>query len=190
MTQSTVPQTLHRLQVRTTDDPLFETVARLVNPPTEEVDKSVFLPAYAGFNIGTGADVDISYFGATPSDRPWATPRRRFDRHLRTDELWVVTEGDFYVPMAACRRPNDPEDLPRAQDMLCFFVKRGDLFVVRPNVWHAGPWAAQPGMAVRFFMLLSGHRKADSGSNVDHIVRDFEGESAIVPDVDASGQPR
>src|ERR1700737_5006868 len=133
MSRPTVQTTIHRLKVRATDDPLFDTVARLVNPPAGEPTQTTFLPAYAGFNIGTGADVDISYFGAPPSDRPWDSPRGRFDRHLRTEELWVVAEGDFYVPMAVCRRPDDPQDSPRHEDMLCFFVKEGDLFTVRPN---------------------------------------------------------
>jgi hypothetical protein len=181
---------VHKLQVRTIDDPLFDTVARLVNPPATAGDKTSFLAAYAGFNIGAGTDVDISYYDAPGTAQPWATPRNRFDRHLRTDELWVCTEGDFYVPMAVCREPDNAEDVPRPEDMVCFLVPRGTLFVVRPNVWHTGPWPAQAGQAVRFFMMLSGHRKADSGENVDHIIKEFPDGASIFPDVDEGGQPR
>lgn len=182
--------TIERVKVRTSDDPLFSTVARAVNPPARQADRTLFLPAYAGFNIAEGSKVDISYFYEPPSDEPWATPKRTFDRHLRTDELWVAMEGDMWVAMAPCRRPDDPQDTPRPEDMLCFEIKQGDALVVRPNTWHTGPWPAQPGQAVRFFMLLSGHRKADSGDNVDHIMRDFPDGAAILPDVDAEGRPR
>jgi len=61
---------------------------------------------------------------------------------------------------------------------------------MRPNVWHTGPWPAQAGQAVRFFMMLSGHRKADSGENVDHIIKEFPDGASIFPDVDEGGQPR
>jgi hypothetical protein len=180
----------HKLKIRDVDDPLFDRVARLVNPPAVEADKTAFLPAYAGFNIGAGTDVDISYFAAPAGDQPWATPRNRFDRHLVTDELWVCTNGSFYVPMAPCREPDNPDDVPRPQDMLCFYIPRGTLFVVRPNVWHTGPWPAEPGQPVEFFMLLSGHRKAAtrSGENVDHIVREFADGATIFPDVDERGR--
>ena len=180
--------TVHKLKIRPIDDPLFETVARLVNPPADDSHKTTFLPAYAGFNIGAGTDVDISYYGAPPTDNPWASPRNRFDRHLRTDELWVVSEGDCYVPMAQCRRADDPEDLPQPEDMLCFLVPQGTLFVVRPNVWHAGPWPARAGQPVRFFMMLSGHRKAQTGDNVDHIIKEFADGATILPDLDQDGR--
>jgi hypothetical protein len=39
-------------------------------------------------------------------------------------------------------------------------------------------------------MMLSGHRKADSGENVDHIIKEFPDGASIFPDVDEGGQPR
>jgi hypothetical protein len=179
----------HRLKVRTPDDPLFASVARMVNPPRATAERTLFEPAYASFDIAAGTTVDVSYFYEPPSARPWEKGRTGFDRHLATDELWVVTEGDLLLPLAPCARPDDPEDEPRPEQFLCFAFRAGDLFVVKPNVWHCGPWAAAD-RAVRFFMMLSGHRKAAAGGNVDHIVKRFPEGVEILPDVDDRGRPR
>jgi hypothetical protein len=181
---------IHKLKILPTDHPSFASVARMVNPPVAESDKTLFEPAYAGFNIAEGVDVDISYFYGPPAKAPWTTPRNRFDRHLRTEELWMVTEGDFYLPLMACARPEDGEELPTPAGMMCFKVNQGDMFVLKPNVWHCGPWAASPDCAVRFYMFLSGHRKASGGENVDFIVKNFAGDDAVLPDVDELGRPR
>ncbi len=178
-----------RLKVRNTDDPLFATVARMVNPPQADDATPRFLAAYAGFDIGEGSQVDISFLYQPPSERPWEQPRSGFDRHWRTEELWLVTEGDFYLPLALARHPDDHEDLPLPEDMLCFVIREGDLFVLKPNVWHAGPWATKPGQAVAFYMLLSGHRQAVSGGYLDFGVRQLAGGAAVLPDVDGEGRP-
>lgn len=186
-------QTIHRLKVRPTTDALFETVARLVNPPAVSRTETSFLPAYAQFDIADGTEVDLSYFYAPPADPSRPKPRSRFDRHLRTDELWVVAEGDFFLPLSACRYPDDPDDPPRPEDFLCFSIKPGDLFVIQPNVWHCGPWPAKPDTPVRFYMLLSGHRKGGTGERgefVDFYQVDFPGNMVVVPDLDGLGRPR
>jgi hypothetical protein len=178
---------IHKLPMRTVDDPAFATVARMVNPPPTEPDKRAFLPAYAGFNIADGSDVDISYYYAPPAPVSDWPARRRFDRHLRTEELWVVTEGDFLLPLAACRNPDDPDDAPRPEDFLCFAIKQGDLFVLRPNVWHCGPWPTREGAAVRFLMMLSGHRKSteqQAADYVDFIQREFPEDTGILPELE------
>jgi mannose-6-phosphate isomerase-like protein (cupin superfamily) len=181
---------IQRLEVRSTEEPLFKELARKVNPPdVEESGKTEFIPAYAGFDIGEGSQVDISYFYSPPSDRPWETPKTNFDRHWHTEELWVVVQGDFLLPLAKCREPNNPDEVPRAEDMHLFAVKEGDLFVVRPNVWHTGPWAASPGQPYTFYMMLSGHRKATEDENVDYTVHQFPEDVAILPALDADGQP-
>ena len=105
--------TIERLKVRASDDPLFSTVARAVNPPARQADQTLFLPAYDGFNIAEGSKVDISYFYEPSADEPWTKPKQTFDRHVRTDELWVAMEGDMWVAMAPCRRPDDPQDTPQ-----------------------------------------------------------------------------
>jgi mannose-6-phosphate isomerase-like protein (cupin superfamily) len=152
----------------------FKSVARLVNPPIEDWSKTVFLPAYSHFEIFSGSTVDISYFYQPPSKTPWQTPRAVFDRHLKTEEMWIVVEGDLLVPLAVAKTDDDPNELPSLEDMRCYEIHEGEAFVLRPNVWHAGPWAKRSGQAVRFFMLLSGHRRIDSQATLDHIVKELE----------------
>lgn len=178
-----------RLKVRSTKDPLFATVARMVNPPEADEAKACFLPAYGGFDIAEGTQVDISFLYQPPSERPWLQLKSGFDRHWRTEELWIVTGADFYLPLAPARYADDRDELPHLEDMLCFAIKQGDLFVLKPNVWHTGPWAVKPGQAVQFYMLLSGHRQAVSGGYLDLGVRNFAGAAAVLPDVDDSGRP-
>ncbi|TBL79074.1 hypothetical protein [Paenibacillus thalictri] len=180
---------IHKLKIRTTDDPLFETVARMAKPPQMTSEKSLFAPAYGSFNIADGTVVDLSYLYEPGSDTPWSKPRNRFDRHLFTEELWMVSEGDFYVPFGLCKNPDDPEDIPQPDEIHCFLIRKGDVFVLKPNVWHCGPWPREKGMAVSFYMALSGHRQSASGGNVDYIMKDFAGDWAILPDLDDSGRP-
>ena len=80
---------LRAIPVMDTDAPEFEKVARKVNWPKRDPGRpSQFWPAMSGFNIGSGADVDISYLESSRSD-----PSNGFDRHLNTEELFVCLEG-------------------------------------------------------------------------------------------------
>lgn len=181
---------IHRVKIRSTDDPLFATVARMAKPPKMVSDKSYFEPAYSSFNIADGTLVDLSYLYEPASETPWSKTRNKFDRHLFTEELWMVTEGDFYVPLALCKNPDDPEDVPNPEEMMCFEIHKGDVFILKPNVWHTGPWPKEKGMAVSFYMALSGHRQKASGENVDFIMKDFPNNTAILPDLEEAGKPR
>ena len=182
----TETQMVHRLPVKSTDDPAFARVARRVEEPERDPGKPTqFFPALATFGIGAGPDVDISLYYSQPSASMIA--RGRFDRHLHTEEFFVALEGDWYMPMGECRNPDDPEERPRAEDMCIFLVKQGDLFVLRSNVWHTGVWPAGADQPAKFLMILSGHR-AGSGlqGRVDHIVMELEDGGAVVPDVQLS----
>jgi hypothetical protein len=181
---------IHKLKIRTTDDPLFATVARMAKPPKMVSETSYFEPAYSSFNIADGTLVDLSYLYEPASDTPWSKTRSRFDRHIQTEELWVVMEGDFYVPFGLCSNPEDPESLPKPEEMMCFLIRKGDVFILKPNVWHTGPWPKEKGMAVSFYMALSGHRQKADGDNVDFFMRDFAGNAAVLPDLDEAGRPR
>jgi hypothetical protein len=171
---------IQRLQVLSTDDPSFAEVARMVNiPPVTPEGK--FFPAYDGFNIGAGSDVDISWLDVA-AGYPYRVVAG-FDRHLHTEELFIATEGDFYFPAAPCRHPDDPEDMPTPEDFRCWHIKQGDMFVLKPNVWHDGCWPVDANRMVRFIMILSGHRGSASGldGRVDHIVKRFpEGVGILV----------
>ena len=104
---------LRTIPVKDTDAPEFAAVARKVNWPEKDADKpSQFWPAMSGFNIGSGTDVDISYLESTRTE-----PSNGFDRHLNTEELFVCLAGEYVMPMAPCRKPDDPDDEPRIEDL-------------------------------------------------------------------------
>ena len=171
---------IHRLKVLSTDDPSFAEVARFVNPPPVRPDgRGEFFPAYTGFNIGSGSDVDISYLYVAAG--PYR-PHSGFDRHLYTEEMFIAIEGDFYFPAAPCRHPEDPEDVPYPEDFHCWRINERYIFIYLLNVWHNGCWPVDPTKMVKFVMVLSGHRAAREGGKVDHLTGRFpeEGMGIIV----------
>jgi len=171
--------TVHKIPIRSLDDPAFEKVARRVpTPPRDPGRESQFWPALSGFNVGSGSDVDISYLESTTK-----TPKSGFDRHLHTEELFVCLEGEFVMPMATCRNPDDPEEIPHPEDLLCFHVRAGDMYVLKANVWHNGGWPAPGVEKTRYIMVLSGHRGGEGHQGrVDHIVKNLPDGMQIQPE--------
>jgi len=171
--------TVHEIPIRSLDDPAFEQVARRVpTPPRDPGRESQFWPALAGFNVGSGSDVDISYLESTTK-----TPKSGFDRHLRTEELFVCLEGEFVMPMATCRNPDDPDEIPHPEDLVCFHFKAGDMYVLKANVWHNGGWPAPGVEKTRYIMVLSGHRSGEGHQGrVDHIMKDLPAGMQILPE--------
>ena len=113
------------IPVLDTDAPEFAKVARKVSWPQKDPGRpSQFWPAMSGFNVGSGSDVDISYLESSRSE-----PSNGFDRHLNTEELFVCLEGEYVMPMAPCRRPDDPDDEPRIEDLIAFRVRAGDAYL-------------------------------------------------------------
>jgi hypothetical protein len=172
-----------KLPVFTTDTVAFASVARLVTPNVPDETVTNFLPAYAQFSLGEGSLADISFFFEPPSAHPWDEPRVIADRHIRTEELWLPTRGEFVVALGMAEDPNDAQSPPRGDEMRCFVVREGEAFVVLRNVWHCGPWPLHKGEPVRFYMILSGHRKENgSGASVDHVLREFTCPGGILPE--------
>jgi hypothetical protein len=181
-------RTVVKLPVFGTESVEFGMVARSVTPIVADQTATTFLPAYGQFSLGEGCEADISFFFEPASDRPWESPRLIADRHLRTEELWLPIRGEFVVALGVAVDPFDAETPPRGEEMRCFVVRDGEAFVLRRNVWHCGPWPLHRGEAVRFFMVLSGHRKQESGTGaVDHVLREFACDGGIVPDADMLG---
>jgi hypothetical protein len=177
----TIPR-LIKLPIRATDSPEFAAVARRINPPERDPAKPAqFFPAYDGFDIGQGTRVDVSHFYAHGGHEPH---RAGFDRHLESEELWIAVKGDFYVPAAPCGRPGDLEEMPPVEQMQCFLIREGDVFALKPNVWHAGVWPVVPGDRIEFMMLLSGHRQTGDGRPLDNPIRRVP-DTEIVPDFDS-----
>lgn len=169
---------LRTIPVMETDAAEFARVARKVSWPQRDGDRpSQFWPAMSGFNIGAGSDVDISYLESTRTE-----PSNGFDRHLNTEELFVCLEGEYVMPMAPCRRPDDPDDEPQIEDLIGFRVRAGDAYVLRPNVWHNGGWPTRGAGKMRYIMVLSGHRAGEGHQGrVDHIMKTLPGGLQVIP---------
>lgn len=169
---------VHRVPIVSLDDPRYAHLARrVVFPASDRSRPADFFPACAGFSTGD-PNVDVSFFYSFDRE-----PQGLFDRHLRTEELFVPVEGDFCIPLAACKDASDPDEQPTPDDFVCAIVPQGEAMILRPNVWHNGGWPLDPEKGVRFIMVLSGHR-AGSGleGRVDHIIKEFPAGTAIIPD--------
>ena len=172
------PVTVHEIPIVSLDDPRYQPIARLVVfPASDRARVGQFFPAYAGFTIPDNT-VDVSFLYSFRRE-----PTVGFDRHLRTEEMFVPLEGDVVVPLAACRHPDDPEEQPTPEDFVAARVRQGEALILRANVWHNGGWPVDPERGVRYLDILSGHRAgAGHQGRVDHIVKRFPDGVAILPD--------
>ena len=173
-------QNIIRIPVVSKDDPSFALVATRIDLPQRDAGRlSQFWPALSGFMIGSGNAVDISYLESTSR-----APSRAFDRHVRSDELFVCLEGEFLIPMAPCHSPEDPDEEPRVDELRCYHIKAGELFVLKRNTWHNGGWPAPGAERMRYLMILSGHRTgAGHGGREDHVMKDLPEGQGMLPDV-------
>lgn len=176
---------IYRLPILSTDDPSFREIANKVHRPPRDQTKPVeFFPAQYIFNIGTGANVDVSFFYADGRVRDRRVDN--FDRHLFTEELWVALKGDFYYMAAPCRNPKDPDEIPHPEDFHCYLVRQGDIFIQKPNIWHDGVWPVTA--EVEVMLCLSGHRKElGADAPVDHIMKRFPPGHSISFEEQAKG---
>lgn len=175
----TIPR---RVRPLPTSAPAFAEVARIVKPPpVREGGWGEFFPAYAGFTIGSGSDVDISYLYMAPG--PYS-PVRGFDRHLWSEEMFIALEGGVYFLTAHCRDPLDPDALPDPDDFQCWRINEGDVFILKTNVWHGGCWPVDSARTAKLLMVISGHRTSADGGKVDHIWTELADDApGIVVDV-------
>jgi hypothetical protein len=169
---------VRRIPIVSLDDPRYQHLARrVVFPASDRARGGQFFPAYVTFNL-PDTTVDVSFLYSFRRE-----PTAGFDRHLRTEELFVALEGDLVFPLAPCRNPDDPEEVPTPEDFVAVRVRQGEAAILPANVWHNGGWPVDPERGIRLLDILSGHR-AGSGhqGRVDHIVKQFAGGAAIVPD--------
>jgi hypothetical protein len=172
-------ETVRIVPILTPDDPSFARIARkVVEPPRDSARPVEFFPAPYIFNIGHGSNVDLSWFYCDGRMRDRKV--NHFDRHLFTEEVWIARKGNFYWMAAPCRQPDDPQDLPHPEDFNAYVIREGDIFIVKPNVWHDGVWPLTPQDEIEIIVVLSGHRK-DLGVDapVDHITQKFPNDAAI-----------
>ena len=178
-------QTVIQLPVLSTNDSRFSEVAEMIALPEIEPNAGIqFFPAFAGFETSaSGAGrIDISYLYV-----PWhRDPLTDFDKHPDNEELFIVLQGDFYMIVGSA----GGGDYPRPDEMRCFHVREGDVFVQKRNVWHTACWPLDPTRPTKYLMILNGHRATDgdssnlvhgSGNRVDHNIRSLENQLAVMP---------
>ncbi len=174
-------QNLKRLKILDLDSPEFAKVARKVEWPTRDEGRpGQFWPAMETFTIPKSEIAELSYLESTRR-----TPLNRFDRHLKTEELFVCLEGEYVMPMALCHEPGNPDEVPQLDDVHGFHVKTGDAYILKPNTWHNGGWVAPGCEKMRYIMVLSGHRAGnDSQGKEDHILKPLPDDMTILPEGD------
>ena len=125
---------VYRIPIVSLDDSRYRHLARrVVFPPSDRTQRTKCFPALTGFNIGSGSDVDVSFLYSFNRE-----PLGGFNRHLRTEEMFVVLEGAFCIPLAACKEPDNPEEQPTPADFVGVIVRQGEAIILRTNVWHNG----------------------------------------------------
>jgi hypothetical protein len=175
---SSVDAGVNRIPIVSLDDPTYQHLARRVAfPDSDRARGGQFFPAHAGLTLPDN-NVDVSFLYSFRRE-----PTTGFDRHLRTEEMFVLLEGDLVIPLAPCRNPDDPDEVPTPDEFVAALVPQGEAIILRPNVWHNGGWPVDPERGVRYIMVLSGHRAgAGHQGRVDHVVQRFAGGAAITPD--------
>jgi hypothetical protein len=169
---------VHCIPVVSLGDPRYSRLARrIVFPPSKRAEGLQFFPALAGFNVGAGSDVDVSFLFTFRRD-----PCGGFDRHLRTEEMFVPLDGDLCIPLAPCRDASDPEEKPVPEEFVCVMVPHGEAVILAPNVWHTAGWPIDEEKGVRYIMVLSGHRPGTGAQgNVDYIATELADGVKILP---------
>lgn len=181
-----------RLPVLPTSSPEFAAIARMVDLPAVDPAGGIqFFPAFDGFETGgDGAQrMDVSYLYV-----PWhRNPLTDFDKHPNNEELFIVLQGHFYMIIGSA----GGGAYPRLEEMHCFHIREGDMFVQKRNVWHTACWPLDPTRPVKYLMILNGHRSVDgsaedqshgAGNRVDHNIRSLPGGTSVMPDFDTARQ--
>jgi ureidoglycolate hydrolase len=166
------------LPVQSTEDPSFNEIGRMVYLPETCPEKGIqFFPAFEGFATSTKGNelMDISYLYV-----PWhRDPLFEFDIHPDNEELFIILEGEFYMITGAGKSGGNP----RLEDMHCYHLKQGDMFIQKRNVWHTACWPLDRRQEVKYLMILRGHRSIDeNGAKLDHNIRRFCDNIAVIPD--------
>jgi hypothetical protein len=161
----------------------FRQLARLIELPraADDADDLVFTPAFGRLEIGNGSIVDISHLHIPPLPDPLAEARHRplIDRHLDSEEVWLVTRGELVMGMAESAEAGDT--VPSVHEFRLFHVREGEMFVLPRGRWHGGIWGARPNEPAEFLMFLSGHRAGDDGELVDHIMESYPEDVSVRP---------
>ena len=179
---------IHKIKVLPTSDDSFKKIAKKIElPDIDPKGKIQFFPAFANFETG-GAGfsevVDISYLYV-----PWhRDPLNEFDKHNHSEELFVVLQGDFYMIIGS----SEGGESPQLEEMHCYLLREGDIFVQKRNVWHTACWPVDKTRPVKYIMVVSGHRSKTGatpdqsegkGDRLDHNIRPLPDGIMVMPDI-------
>ncbi len=171
-------KTVARIPTYPLEHPYFSEIAHMVELPVTDPDAGIqFFPAIDGFETGSvGSEkIDISYL-YVPYHRDSLCS---FDKHPHNEELFVVLQGSFHMIAGLSKHG----EFPRIEELRCFYVKEGDIFIQKRNVWHTACWPVNPEIPVRYLMVLSGHRSLNEEEvKVDHYIRELPDNYAVIPD--------
>lgn len=169
---------VRRIPIVSLADARYSRLARLITFPVSDAGKGVeFFPAIAGFNIGSGSLVDLSFLCNFVS-----APSGGVDRHARTEELFVPLDGDMCLPLAPCGEPDNPASIPDTDEFVGVLVRHGQALILSANVWHNGGWPVDPVKGVRYIMVLSGHRPEQGRDGyMDFITATLPGGRSLLP---------
>ena len=170
---------VRRIPIVSLDDSRYSRLARLVVfPPSAKPGVMEFFPAIAGFNIGSGVDVDLSFLYSFNME-----PSGGVDRHIRTEEMFVPLDGDLCLPLAPCEEAYGGAIPPRIENFVGVRICHGEALILSKNVWHNGGWPVDAKSGVRYIMVLSGHREAHAGGGpIDFVTATLPGQGTIIPD--------
>jgi hypothetical protein len=164
------------------DSPEFAALARpVVIPSIADAGEIVFSPAFGRLDIG-GSTLDLSHLVIPASPDPLGEVRHRpvVERHVRSDEIWLITRGAVVLGLG--ESPAGPDTVPSVHDLRLFHARVGDMFILPAGRWHGGIWGALAGVPTEFLMFVNGHRPGPDGAPVDHHMTTYPEDVAVVPD--------
>lgn len=57
---------------------------------------------------------------------------QKMERHVLGEEVLLCADDDMVLTLAA----TDPEGAPAADDVACFYMRPGDMVVLKKGIWH------------------------------------------------------
>lgn len=76
------------------------------------------------------------------------TERRPFtvdsmERHDSREELLIAIEKDIIQPVASFEQLFDANEVPKIENVRCFYLKKGQGIILNKGIWHSPAYAAE-----------------------------------------------
>lgn len=126
----------------------FEPFGKLVNSRCN--DSSIapgFISSLAIFDLGGTTECEIARSVVTPLKF-----LENMERHFRTQEVFVASQGDFILAITPPSDPQDKQLQPYADKASLFLVRQGQAVVMKRNVWHATVGGSKTATILIFFV--------------------------------------